>query len=57
MNNEPAEKRTTADEIQTLDLYSKSEAEQRTRKLLRAMLSTPPTPFTPKKKANKRAKK
>ena len=45
-------------ELAKLDLLPKREAQKRTDDLLRAMLNTPPEPFTPKPKAvKKRARK
>lgn len=44
-------------EIDELELFPKAEAKERADDLLRAMLATPPDPFTPKpKKQAKRAK-
>jgi hypothetical protein len=50
-------KRPSKCEVDELELHPKDEALKRADALLRAMLATPPEPFTPKpKKAKKRAK-
>jgi len=45
------------DDINSLELLPKTEAKKRTDALLRNLLSTPPTPFTPKENLKKRMKK
>ena len=57
-NESPLMTTANNEELKSLDLYSKAEAERRTEALLRAMLGTAPAPFTPKpkKKRAKRAK-
>jgi len=45
-----------AAEARSLELLPRDEALRRTDDLLRAMLSSPPAPFTPKAKPKKRAK-
>lgn len=45
-----------AAELAKMDLLPKREATKRTNALLRALLATPPEPFTPKQKPKKRTK-
>ncbi len=57
MSSARAAKRRTKPEAEGLDLLPKDEALKRADALLRAMLATPPDPYTPKpKKARKRAR-
>ena len=46
-----------ASELAKLDLLPKREGDKRTDDLLRAMLNSPPEPYTPPVKPKKRAKK
>jgi len=57
MNNARSQKRQTKREIETLDLLPRAEGLKRADDLLRAMLSSPPDPYTPKPKAKRRARK
>lgn len=44
-------------ELAELDLLPKCEGDKRADDLLRALLNTPPVPFTPKPKPKRRAKR
>jgi hypothetical protein len=46
-----------AAELRSIELVSPEEGKRRTDDLLRAMLNSPPEPFTPKAKPKKRAKR
>lgn len=46
-----------AAELRSIEMCPKAEGERRTEVLLHTLLSTPPTPHTPKAKPKKRAKK
>jgi hypothetical protein len=46
-----------AAELRSIDLRAPAEARRRTDDLLRALVNSPPDPFTPKAKPKKRAKK
>lgn len=50
-------KKPSRHEVEELDMLPKNEGLKRTDDLLRAMLNSPPDPYTPKHKPKKRAKK